>query len=109
MAFLSKFAVKMVEDLLIESLRFDHQQLWRLIQKLLCLLHEYYGHFQKYPSDCYLKKPSLDRPRFEKHKQNLDRKSTRLNSSHVSISYAVFCLKKKKPINIIKLTTIHTT
>src|SRR5699024_11476092 len=28
--------------------------------------------------------------------QSLDRKSTRLNSSHVSISYAVFCLKKKK-------------
>src|SRR5699024_11575836 len=27
-----------------------------------------------------------------------DRKSTRLNSSHVSISYAVFCLKKKKQI-----------
>src|SRR5207249_11315759 len=27
-----------------------------------------------------------------------DRKSTRLNSSHVSISYAVFCLKKKKKI-----------
>src|SRR5699024_11578749 len=26
-----------------------------------------------------------------------DRKSTRLNSSHVSISYAVFCLKKKRP------------
>src|SRR5699024_11992704 len=29
---------------------------------------------------------------------HLDRKSTRLNSSHVSISYAVFCLKKKKTI-----------
>src|SRR5690348_5823912 len=28
-----------------------------------------------------------------------DRKSTRLNSSHPSISYAVFCLKKKKPTN----------
>src|SRR5438477_8024947 len=28
-----------------------------------------------------------------------DRKSTRLNSSHMSISYAVFCLKKKKKIN----------
>src|SRR5699024_11479104 len=28
--------------------------------------------------------------------QEIDRKSTRLNSSHVSISYAVFCLKKKK-------------
>src|SRR5438067_8909208 len=29
-----------------------------------------------------------------------DRKSTRLNSSHVSISYAVFCLKKKKINNM---------
>src|SRR5713101_9733878 len=28
-----------------------------------------------------------------------DRESTRLNSSHMSISYAVFCLKKKKKIN----------
>src|SRR5207249_7397651 len=28
--------------------------------------------------------------------REIDRKSTRLNSSHVSISYAVFCLKKKK-------------
>src|SRR5690348_17593091 len=34
----------------------------------------------------------------------VDRKSTRLNSSHPSISYAVFCLKKKK-----KKTTTHTT
>src|SRR5256884_6969818 len=31
--------------------------------------------------------------------QKLDRKSTRLNSSHGYISYAVFCLKKKKNIN----------
>src|SRR5688572_31639197 len=29
-------------------------------------------------------------------RQSLDRKSTRLNSSHSQISYAVFCLKKKK-------------
>src|SRR5690606_40566972 len=29
-----------------------------------------------------------------------DRKSTRLNSSHVKISYAVFCLKKKNFINV---------
>src|SRR5690349_23096411 len=33
-----------------------------------------------------------------------DRKSTRLNSSHVEISYAVFCLKKKKQNNSIHLT-----
>src|SRR5690554_7013203 len=32
----------------------------------------------------------------EKKKTGEDRKSTRLNSSHVRISYAVFCLKKKK-------------
>ena len=30
-----------------------------------------------------------------KYYWNIDRKSTRLNSSHASISYAVFCLKKK--------------
>src|SRR5690606_40071101 len=30
------------------------------------------------------------------HEQAADRKSTRLNSCHVKISYAVFCLKKKK-------------
>src|SRR5690606_40110963 len=33
------------------------------------------------------------------HAIQLDRKSTRLNSSHVKISYAVFCLKKKKKNN----------
>src|SRR3712207_8134792 len=31
-----------------------------------------------------------------RHHTQLDRKSTRLNSSHANISYAVFCLKKKK-------------
>src|SRR5690606_19503631 len=32
----------------------------------------------------------------KKHAMYIERKSTRLNSSHVKISYAVFCLKKKK-------------
>src|SRR2546430_7418227 len=32
-----------------------------------------------------------------------DRKSTRLNSSHSQISYAVFCLKKKKKTNMTKI------
>src|SRR2546421_7513202 len=36
-----------------------------------------------------------------------DRKSTRLNSSHDQISYAVFCLKKKKNMHLIQLTP-HT-
>src|SRR5256886_3805100 len=36
---------------------------------------------------------------------NADRKSTRLNSSHSQISYAVFCLKKKKTKNIQTIST----
>src|SRR2546427_4953270 len=36
-----------------------------------------------------------------------DRKSTRLNSSHSQISYAVFCLKKKKKKNKVLHTGIH--
>src|SRR5260221_10192432 len=35
----------------------------------------------------------------------LDRKSTRLNSSHTVISYAVFCLKKKNVVYLTKLQT----
>src|SRR5699024_11497333 len=41
------------------------------------------------------KKP-VNQSLFGRIEFNSDRKSTRLNSSHVSISYAVFCLKKKK-------------
>src|SRR5438874_3277517 len=40
--------------------------------------------------------------RSEAHSFQRDRKSTRLNSSHVEISYAVFCLKKKKKIQMKK-------
>src|SRR2546426_6737383 len=36
----------------------------------------------------------------------LDRKSTRLNSSHLVISYAVFCLKKKK---MVRITSVMST
>src|SRR5258707_7452062 len=34
-----------------------------------------------------------------------DRKSTRLNSSHANISYAVFCLKKKKTVDTVMILT----
>src|SRR5437667_3095934 len=43
--------------------------------------------------------------KLEAHRPALqDRKSTRLNSSHITISYAVFCLKKKKKKKINKET-----
>src|SRR5690625_7113993 len=55
-------------------------------------------------SFCESQKPivkiSSAKPTFiPKEMMSLDRKSTRLNSSHVAISYAVFCLKKKKNYN----------
>src|SRR3712207_8561491 len=47
---------------------------------------------------CYLRQPqaSSGRAGLAAAKRLGDRKSTRLNSSHANISYAVFCLKKKK-------------
>src|SRR5690625_7119587 len=52
-------------------------------------------------SGCWVSSvPVRSRPR---DKATGDRKSTRLNSSHVAISYAVFCLKKKSPISILSL------
>src|SRR5690606_40482730 len=41
-------------------------------------------------------------------RQRPDRKSTRLNSSHVKISYAVFCLKKKKCTELVPATRLST-
>src|SRR5688572_32338914 len=43
--------------------------------------------------------PQVARPREILSSRPRDRKSTRLNSSHSQISYAVFCLKKKKKNN----------
>src|SRR5436853_1997018 len=42
------------------------------------------------------------------HQVLADRKSTRLNSSHLGISYAVFCLKKKNPEDGTRPTTCIT-
>src|SRR5690348_18130434 len=47
--------------------------------------------------------------RTRRHDRDLDRKSTRLNSSHPSISYAVFCLKKKKKTHNKQPTTPPTS
>src|SRR3712207_6857477 len=48
------------------------------------------------PPAARLRHPVRRRPRHAPAAGVLDRKSTRLNSSHANISYAVFCLKKKK-------------
>src|SRR5260221_2447684 len=58
----------------------------------------------------YIKQPQEHKPGFQSSlihtitctdQHRLDRKSTRLNSSHTVISYAVFCLKKNKVIDLI--------
>src|SRR5690349_23058749 len=53
-------------------------------------------HLREGVDDTREAQPSPD----ERVDAHLDRKSTRLNSSHVEISYAVFCLKKKKKTTI---------
>src|SRR5207245_4128843 len=54
----------------------------------------------------------VERPRRLQRARNLedeDRKSTRLNSSHGSISYAVFCLKKKNKVTATRTVTRYAT
>src|SRR2546426_2074978 len=55
-------------------------------------------HLQQLPADAFAKLPrgAVAQDLAAGDDRHLDRKSTRLNSSHLVISYAVFCLKKKK-------------
>src|SRR3712207_7229164 len=49
----------------------------------------------------------IDRQNTARHPLDRDRKSTRLNSSHANISYAVFCLKKKNN-NVARYVIMNT-
>src|SRR5437899_9802858 len=58
------------------------------------VLHQ--GLFDEPPAECLAVRGVVDRlVERRAHHPGADRKSTRLNSSHLGISYAVFCLKKK--------------
>src|SRR2546427_7321680 len=60
-------------------------------------------HRERHPRAGHVDAESLKRAGRNGHglrSTHLDRKSTRLNSSHSQISYAVFCLKKKKKTNV---------
>src|SRR3712207_2954027 len=73
-----------------------HEEMFTLLVKDL------YGSYKDLPVSLYqiqTKYRDEARPRaglFRGREFTIDRKSTRLNSSHANISYAVFCLKKKK-------------
>src|SRR5690625_6603408 len=68
-----------------------NERLQSLIKKLKVLQK------QAVNLEAYEKKKALEivETEIKKIEDEIDRKSTRLNSSHVAISYAVFCLKKK--------------
>src|SRR5204863_10042745 len=80
------------------STLFPYTTLFRSIQVLRqypdFLLLKHLSH----PQNDFARAPVLLHDVFENRRAGeiIDRKSTRLNSSHVEISYAVFCLKKKK-------------
>src|SRR5947209_19001733 len=65
--------------------------------------HPANGEDEKSAHHCGNEEPHRCLPEQDRHLGQLlrieDRKSTRLNSSHANISYAVFCLKKKKKKN----------
>src|SRR5690554_7382463 len=95
--------------------RYENRNSWVVISSTVIVHSCVYSTFYKIPTS-FFPRVSLTFQRtstfpyfnqiyffsIEKKKKNiinrsiLDRKSTRLNSSHVRISYAVFCLKKKK-------------
>src|SRR2546427_8256696 len=65
-----------------------------------------------YLSSAIAQEKKTSKQAVEKRLKAVDRKSTRLNSSHSQISYAVFCLKKKKELctytrTIIQQNLIH--
>src|SRR3712207_7736186 len=86
----------------------DHEALIELVRTRLPLVPRYRQKVAEVPGHLanpawvddpdfdityHVRRSALPRPGTEE--QLLDRKSTRLNSSHANISYAVFCLKKK--------------
>src|SRR5258708_18361390 len=82
------------------STLFPYTTLFRSANRDTCL--------RVYPLDLYRicpHVPALGRGKYDTDREG-DRKSTRLNSSHQIISYAVFCLKKKKRYRQRETTTL---
>src|SRR2546430_11649337 len=91
------------------STLFPYTTLFRSLLKSVILNNvadEYYINDESF----FIKLNDLDEPIEILVGDKVDRKSTRLNSSHSQISYAVFCLKKKKiqVINLPCITADHT-
>src|SRR3712207_8046948 len=79
------------------STLFPYTTLFRSVPLLARFERGRQMHFDEAPADAARELPRL----FVRRNERRDRKSTRLNSSHANISYAVFCLKKKNYIYMI--------
>src|SRR3712207_7584193 len=91
------------------STLFPYTTLFRsIVQGTESLVHKHEGNLaeltakrNKLQEEAYLKNPET-----AYLVSNEDRKSTRLNSSHANISYAVFCLKNKTPVTAVVRTPV---
>src|SRR3712207_8470685 len=85
------------------STLFPHTTLFRSVGELLDAPADVIErHHDQHPVALLRPVRRGDRARHLHHPVLRDRKSTRLNSSHANISYAVFCLKKKKTLVLTK-------
>src|SRR5256885_2595475 len=85
------------------STLFPYTTLFRSVFQGLCLDHGGHGHHVAEDGG----KGHVGRVPARAKAHEADRKSTRLNSSHLVISYAVFCLKKKKQVDAHAGTPYH--
>src|SRR5690625_5566188 len=74
----------------------DHKELERITGTSIYHFRRMFSFLSGMPLGEYIRSRKLSNATFDLQQ---DRKSTRLNSSHVAISYAVFCLKKKKKVD----------
>src|SRR2546428_7809243 len=78
------------------STLFPYTTLFRSVENVKHLKPHFVNREKKDEGFSYLDDHSKWAMSKDEHEPYVDRKSTRLNSSHDQISYAVFCLKKKK-------------
>src|SRR5699024_11584792 len=94
-----------IPDMPVRKIKLQRMFQFSGCSRIMSPVHDHYrlfGNQSETPSPMGLSEPFIDILSGNRIAKLLkDRKSTRLNSSHVSISYAVFCLKKKKYINSI--------
>src|SRR5699024_12591877 len=84
-------AEAVTEEIILDAIMFGHEEIVRLVEFQEEIVNAL--NVEKFVPEVFVLDEDIEK---EVESKATNRKSTRLNSSHVSISYAVFCLKKKK-------------